>query len=71
LAAALSPELKASSTFRTDSFMREVRDLLTPVRRMAWRAAFRAEVVLAIEMELLGVRFGDESALGRVKLGLS
>src|SRR6185295_5861219 len=49
LAAALSPVAKASSTLRTDNFMRDVRDLLTAVRRTAWRAAFRADVVLAIE----------------------
>ena len=47
-AAALSPDAIASSTLRTSVFRRELRALLTAVRRIAWRAAFLAEDVLAI-----------------------
>jgi len=43
-----SPEAIASSTLRIAERMRERRDLLTTVRRAAWRAAFFADFVLAI-----------------------
>ena len=71
LAAVLSPEATASSTLRTDSFMRDVRDLLISVRCTAWRAAFRADEVLAIDWELLGVDRGGGDARPRVKVVLS
>ena len=71
LAADLSPEATASSTLRTDSFMRDVRDLLISVRCTAWRAAFRADEVLAIDRELLGVDRGGRDARPGVKVVLS
>src|ERR1700722_11279635 len=43
-----SPEAIASSTLRTAVRTRERRALLTAVRRTAWRAAFLADLVLAI-----------------------
>src|SRR5215472_13665604 len=43
-----SPAAIASSTLRIAERMRERRDLLTTVRRTACRAAFRADLVLAI-----------------------
>src|SRR5262245_37360889 len=48
LAASLSPEAIASSSLRTEDFICEDRDLLTAVRRTAWRAALVADLVLAI-----------------------
>src|SRR5262245_10512009 len=63
LAAPLSPEAIASSTLRTYDFSCEDRDLLTAVRRMAWRAAFVADLVLAIAMGLL---LADWALAGRL-----
>ena len=48
LAPSLLPAAIASSTERTAVRARDVRDLLTSVRRTAWRAAFFADFVLAI-----------------------
>src|SRR6478752_1047409 len=48
-AADLSPEAIASSTLRRKVRIRERRPLLTSVRRTILRAAFLADVVLAIE----------------------
>src|SRR5688572_26241412 len=53
LAASLLPEAIASSTLRTKVFTCEDRALLTAVRRTAWRAAFLADLVLAIPIDLL------------------
>src|SRR5215467_9364539 len=50
VAAALSPDLIASSTLRTEVRISERRDLLTSVRRAITRAALRAEEVLAIDV---------------------
>ena len=71
LAADLSPDATASSTLRTDSFIRDVRDLLISVRCTAWRAAFRADEVLAMDWELLEVDRGDRNAPRGVKVVLS
>ncbi|MND08059.1 hypothetical protein D3C83_304400 [compost metagenome] len=48
VAASLLPEAIASSTLRTELLRRVRRVLLTPVRRMVWRAAFFADLVLAM-----------------------
>src|SRR5688572_27520155 len=53
LAASLLPEAMASSTLRRVVFICEDRALLTAVRRTAWRAAFLADLVLAIPIDLL------------------
>ena len=47
-APARSPAAIASSTLHVAERMRERRDLLTTARRSAWRAAFFADLVLAI-----------------------
>ena len=58
LAASLLPAAIASSTLRTEDFTCDDLDLLTAVRRMAWRAAFVADLVLASEWELLLAEVG-------------
>jgi len=59
-----SPAAIASSTLRIAERMRERRDLLTTVRRAAWRAAFFADFVLAMRVD---TRDGDrESGAYRV-----
>jgi hypothetical protein len=47
-AAGRSPAVIASSTLRTTPRKRERRDLLIAVRRVIWRAAFLADLVLAM-----------------------
>jgi hypothetical protein len=53
-AASLSPEAIASSTYRAQLRMRLRRPLLASVRRMVWRAAFFADLVLAM-VQILNV----------------
>src|SRR5438270_3857844 len=60
-----SPEAMASSTLTMIVRMRERRALLTSVRRAMTRAAFRAELVLAISVLVLGVVGGPFALPGR------